>query len=321
MMQDPLVSVCCLTYNHKNYIKKALDGFVMQKTNFSFEVLAHDDASTDGTAEILREYEIKYPDLIKPIYQVENQYSKKQGPISVRFVYPKARGKYIALCEGDDYWIDENKLQIQIEYLENNPECSLCMHAALKVNKDGKSISKIRPYKENHLYAIDEVICPNNLVPPTASMVFRKDLLKLQPNFFTETPVGDTPLKLFLATQGPVFYIDKIMSAYRVCAVGSWTERMKKDNLMRDHHYNRMKEFYLKLDKYTDYKYSESISREIDKRTYSVLISNKKFKEAKQSYPELHYKNNFLVRLGMELAIFLPFLSSTLLRIKRMLIK
>lgn len=321
MMQDPLVSVCCLTYNHKNYIKKALDGFVMQKTNFSFEVLAHDDASTDGTAEILREYEIKYPDLIKPIYQKENQYSRKQGPISVRFVYPKARGKYIALCEGDDYWIHENKLQIQVEYLENNPECSLCMHAALKVNKDDIYLSIIRPYKEDHLYAIEEIICPNHLSPPTASMVFRKDSLKLLPKFFTETPVGDTPLKLFLATQGSVFYIDEIMSAYRVCAAGSWTERMKNDSLMRERHYNRMKEFYLKLDEYTDYRYSKSISMEINKRAYGALISKKMYKVAKESYPQLYNKNNFLVRLGMELAITLPFLSSTLLRIKRMFIK
>lgn len=321
-MQDPLVSICCTTYNHKNYIKKALDGFVMQNTNFSFEVLVHDDASTDGTAEIIREYEIKYPDLIKPIYQNENQYSKKQGLISSKFVYPKARGKYIALCEGDDYWLSENKLQIQIDYLENNPQCSLCMHASLMISEDGNFLSNtIRPYNKEHIYSIDEIISQDNPLPQTSSFVFRKNLLNLQPTCFTEVPVGDLPLRLFLATQGSVFYIDKFMSAYRVCAVGSWSEKMKYDSLLRERHYNGMKEFYLKLDEYTNYRYSKSISREIDKWTYSMLISKKMYREARESYPELYNKNSFLVRLGMELAIFLPFLSSTLLRIKRMLIK
>ena len=99
----PLVSICCITYNHAPYIRQCLDGFMMQQTNFTFEVLIHDDASTDGTADIIREYESKYPDIIKPIYQTENQYSKGVK-VSATFNFPRAKGKYIAMCEGDDYW-------------------------------------------------------------------------------------------------------------------------------------------------------------------------------------------------------------------------
>ena len=104
----PLVSIDCITYNHEAYISQALDGFLMQKTKFLFEVLIHDDLSTDGTADIIRKYEKKYPLIIKPIYQTVNQFSKGVE-ISKKFQFPRAQGKYIAICEGDDYWTNPNK--------------------------------------------------------------------------------------------------------------------------------------------------------------------------------------------------------------------
>ena len=126
-MSEVMVSVCCLVYNHEKYLRQCLDGFVNQKTNFKFEVLIHDDASTDSSAAIIREYEEKYPELIKPIYQTENQYSKKVK-IGITYQFPRVKGKYIALCEGDDYWTDPLKLQKQIDFLEANPEYSFCCH-------------------------------------------------------------------------------------------------------------------------------------------------------------------------------------------------
>src|SRR5690554_319935 len=104
-MKQPLVSICCLAFNHEKYIEICLEGFLFQKTTFPFEVLIHDDASTDRTAEIIKEYERKYPHIIKSIYQTQNQYSKGVGVNRV-FNFPRAQGKYIAMCEGDDYWTD-----------------------------------------------------------------------------------------------------------------------------------------------------------------------------------------------------------------------
>ena len=118
----PLVSILCDTFNHEKYISQALDGFIMQQTSFPFEIIVHDDASTDNTAQIIREYELKYPDLFVPIYQTENQFSKPEVNIWTDITFPKARGKYIALCEGDDYWTDPLKLQKQVDFLEENPE-------------------------------------------------------------------------------------------------------------------------------------------------------------------------------------------------------
>lgn len=123
----PMVTVACLAYNQEKFIRQALDGFVMQKTSFPFEVIVHDDASTDGTAEIIREFALNYPRIFKPIYQTENQFSKKQC-YPVEFVYAKARGKYIADCDGDDYWTDPEKLQKQVDFMEANPEYSICYH-------------------------------------------------------------------------------------------------------------------------------------------------------------------------------------------------
>jgi len=125
LSNTPIVSVACITYNHAKYIREAIESFLMQKTNFSYEILIHDDASTDGTDQIIKEYELKYPNLIFPTYQSENQFSKGVRRILATFVFPKCRGKYIALCEGDDYWTDPLKLQKQCEYLETNPEFGL----------------------------------------------------------------------------------------------------------------------------------------------------------------------------------------------------
>lgn len=123
----PLVSISCLTYNHAKYISQCLDGFLMQETEFPYEILIHDDASTDGTEEIIREYQAKYPLIIRPIYEEENQWLKgRRG--SPEFNFPRAKGKYIALCEGDDYWTDSSKLQQQVEILENNPSLSATCH-------------------------------------------------------------------------------------------------------------------------------------------------------------------------------------------------
>lgn len=118
----PLISIKCMTYNHQEYISQAIDGFLIQKTNFPFEVLIHDDASTDTTIDIIKEYQKYFPKIIKPIFENENQFKYRKHHEKINKVL---RGKYIAFCEGDDYWIDENKLQMQVDFLEGNPEYGL----------------------------------------------------------------------------------------------------------------------------------------------------------------------------------------------------
>lgn len=207
----PLVSISCITYNHAPYIRQCLEGFLMQKTNFKFEVLIHDDASTDGTEEIIREYKSRYPDIIKPIYEEENQWVKgRRG--SLTFNYPRAKGKYIALCEGDDYWTDPLKLQKQVEFLEAHPDFSMCFHGAEIVTDLGDVYKNLYKNLESREYSGEEIL--ENWIVPTASVILKnyKNKSILEDKRFV---FGDIVLFLWAAENGKIYCINEKMSVYR----------------------------------------------------------------------------------------------------------
>jgi len=212
-MQEPLVSICCLCYNHEPYIRECLDGFMMQKTNFTFEVLIHDDASTDNSVQIIREYESKYPDIIKPIYQTENQYSKGVGVTRV-FQFPRARGKYIALCEGDDYWIDPMKLQKQVDFLEDNEEYGL-IHTNFKIF----NVSTETTITNNGNFVdgqpFDEYLTGQFHIA-TLTTCFRKDLLeKIDTSYQKQNfKMGDYPMWIEMMRFSKFKYFPEITSIY-----------------------------------------------------------------------------------------------------------
>lgn len=213
----PLVSISCITYNHEPYIAQALDGFLMQKTDFPFEVLIHDDASTDRTADIIREYEAKFPKLIKPIYQTENQYSQGKTSVAETWNFPRAQGKYIALCEGDDYWIDENKLQMQVDFLEKNSEYGMCYTKAKQFIQNIQKISRVLFGK--NVKDFEDLLFNGNRIP-TLTTVFKKDLLD---NYLKDIYpqdkgwlMGDYPMWLYFAHESKVKFLDKVTSVYRV---------------------------------------------------------------------------------------------------------
>lgn len=143
MAETPLVSICCLSFNHAPYIRESLDGFLKQKTTFGVEILIHDDASTDGTDAIIKEYAEQYPDIIFPLYETVNQYSNGyKGKMDIAFNYSRAKGKYIAYCEGDDYWTDPLKLQKQVDFMESHPDYSVCFHRCTHLNSDVGQIQR-----------------------------------------------------------------------------------------------------------------------------------------------------------------------------------
>ena len=219
-MADPLVSIICITYNHEPYIRQCLDGFMMQKTNFPFEVLIHDDASTDKTADIIREYEARYPDVIKPIYQTENQYSKGVR-IGLTYLYPNAKGKYIAECEGDDYWTDPLKLQKQVDILEKNHESVLCTHRYLEIMDEADrgiySIGVGEYVKEYDLYAL---VTGQWYYQPLSVVFLRKALdLTLLEKFKSSV---DVSLLYALLKSGKGLYLNEVMGVYRRHTTGVW---------------------------------------------------------------------------------------------------
>ena len=217
-----MVSIRCATYNHANYIRQCLDGFVMQKTNFRFEAIVHDDASTDGTTEVVREYAEKYPDIIKPMYEVENQYSRNLAEMNKR-INDRLVGKYIAICEGDDYWIDPLKLQKQVDYLEEHPECTMtCNRTKLYSERDKAFIGEQYCLNENGTLRAEDAINRTGLYVPTCSILYRRQILDAYPDYCKKCLVGDYPLQIFCAMKGYIYYFNDAMSVYRRFNSNSW---------------------------------------------------------------------------------------------------
>lgn len=224
-----MVTIRCITYNHKPYIRQCLEGFVMQNTNFRFEAIVHDDASTDGTAAIIREYAEKYPDIIKPIYETENQYSKHDGSLD-RIMDAHMHGKYIALCEGDDYWTDPLKLQKQVDFLENHPGYSMCFHNAVKYYENYNRIELFNHLDKNCDLTIHDAV--HKWLVPTASMLLRRSVCINYPTWVRKIYSGDYTLILLAAMEGKIFYIHQIMSVYRINFEGmSASARMQGKNI------------------------------------------------------------------------------------------
>jgi len=211
---EPLISICCLCYNHELYIEDALQGFLSQDTDFAFEILIHDDASTDRSSDIIRAYEDRYPRIIKAVYQNENQYSKGVQ-VSVTFNFSRAQGQFIAMCEGDDYWTDKDKLQIQVDTMINRPELSGCFHMVKfqTFNTFSGFYYQIPP---KDIVSTRDIILQHYI--PTASVVYRKKMLMSvirETPQLSDFPVGDIPLSILMSKKGKIIFINKVMGVYR----------------------------------------------------------------------------------------------------------
>lgn len=279
-----LVSVCCVAFNHEKYIRTCLDGFVNQKTNFKYEVLVHDDASTDNTASIIKEYADKYPEIIKPILQKENQYSKGIW-IYEEHLFPKCTGKYIAYCEGDDYWCDENKLQKQVDVLEKNPDYLACVHQTKMVNLRKNKESNFARIKENGLVEISKVFEAGMPWHLSSLMAKKEFLLKKPPFCFVSKQIQDYPLAVFLSLQGQVYFLKDVMSVYRRFTEGSWSiYNTSKPNLLL---FREMREVLNLADEYSDYKYHKFMNKRISYFEYKLwrqtenlsILKNDRFKD------------------------------------------
>jgi len=319
------VNIWCLTYNHSKYIRQTLDGFFMQKTNFSWNIILFDDASTDGNQEIIKEYINKYPDKFIAILSEENYYSK--GKPKLPIIIPYFTGKYIASCEGDDYWTDPYKLQKQYDIMEANPQYSACYHNIIPIDKNGNIHSNYRsyPYRKEHIFdkaQLDLLQLPGQ----TATRFMRNVYTKLPPHalqsFINCKMYGDIKYALLLAQYGDIFYLEDAMTARR--SVGdegdSYTAKIHRGEIntyiQRYNTYTEMQHmlknafnkdfdpFTYKCDLLINLLYQACISRSIYKlKTFFTLLTQK-------DYP-------LLQKLVYIFSKFIKFISSNVLKTLR----
>lgn len=259
---SPEVTIICITYNQANYIRDALDGILLQKTSFPFELIIHDDASTDGTSEIVQEYADKYPDFIVTILQKKNRLS--MGESAIRdYAIPISRGRYVALCEGDDYWISRDKLQRQYDAMQSNSCASACIHNALILDYGHDSLYLTEPFGVDREKGMEQIILEGGgRINPTASFFFRKELLGTPIN---GAPVGDHFYLMDFASKGPIIWFAEPMSVYRLMSKGSWSTKQSSQSIAQHRKYH---DSYVRaleqVDEISHNLYAEAIKRRIE---------------------------------------------------------
>jgi len=277
-LDKPVVSICCVTYNHETYIEDALEGFLSQETDFPFEIIIHDDCSTDKTTQILNEYLEKYPNIIKLIIQTENQWSKGIRILPV-LVVPEARGKYIALCDGDDYWIDFEKLQSQVTLMQDHPDINISYHSVYKHSWFENRISCALSKDERvNIVPAEKVIMGGGAFMPTPTIMVKTSVLKNLPRWFYEhCPVGDYYIQVISSIKNGALFMPKAMACYRVNVPGSWT--VSQANKKRDIWLHKTYQALNEMNRYYNEEYKAPISKiftvflitEMKNESYSVF--------------------------------------------------
>jgi glycosyltransferase involved in cell wall biosynthesis len=271
-MDNIKVTVYCITYNHVDLIAKALDGFIMQKTNFKYEVLIHDDCSTDGTTEILKRYETKYPELLRIVYEKENQYSKGTRISSI--MQPLIRGDYVARCEGDDYWTDPDKLQKQFDFMEAHKEVALSVHSAIEHNLiTGKKYKIPSEQKESKAVPIEDIIAYGGGHFPTCSFMYNRKMFQLDYDKWGDGICGDHRIILQAALSGKqVYYIDDCMAVHTYLYKGSWSQRHESNlELMKEFRKKAINSM-INFNEDTNYKYNEAVQKYIKKIKFLLEV-------------------------------------------------
>lgn len=256
--ETPLVSVFCITYNQVHYIEETVNGILRQETDFPFELIIHDDASTDGTAELLKRLSER-DKRIKLIIEKENQYNNPNISYFRDIFLPRSAGKYLASCEGDDCWLDPGKLQRQVEYMEEHPDCTMvCSRARVIDGVNEKSLGYFGYGEEDCRLGVTDLLKKWEI--PTASILYRKkDAVEYVNSWTFEKPVGDFPRAVYLADRGYIFYSSSVDTVYRFSVPNSWTTSIKHSRSKKVENAYRWLDMLSEIDRATLGKYHQEI--------------------------------------------------------------
>jgi glycosyltransferase involved in cell wall biosynthesis len=261
VVEKPMVSVVMIAYNVESYIRQAIESILMQRVNFSFEIVVGEDCSTDGTRDILLQYAAKHPNVVRPLLREKNLGMNTNFFSTLR----EHRGKYVALLDGDDYWTSPDKLQKQVDFLEAHPDYSICFHNVMVVYEGGNPAphpfhmhgrkTQLQRPVPRETSAVEDLLGGNFI--QTCSAVFRSGLIREIPDWFLMMPTFDWPLHVCNASHGPVRYLDEIMGAYRVHSGGMWSSNMSAFRRIED--VDRMLQAYAFIDQHFDGRYRQFI--------------------------------------------------------------
>ena len=300
-----MVSVLIMVYNHEKYLEECLNSIVNQKTNFKYEILVHDDCSTDNSKKIIEKFHNKYPSKIIPLYEEENQYSKGVKIIEDLLI-PKMKGKYFCFCEGDDYWVDNSKLQKQYVFLEKNKEYKFCVHNSIIVDKDSKVIRKKIVLKDGGDLNCEDFITGGGGFVCTNSIFACSSLAKKLPKYFDYMSF-DYIWQVYLSSCGKTYCLSDIMSAYRFRSGESWTERINKDKTKLINHFEKVNKVLEMINIDTNNKYDESIKKVIISNKFNILRLQHNFKQMHQEpYIELWKKLSKGKKMKYLIGEFMP---------------
>lgn len=300
---EPIVSIKCKTYNHEQYIERAIDSFLAQETCFPFEIVVYDDASTDSTPDIIKRYEKKYPNIMRPLYGKENMYSKRDGSLE-KEINKNIRGKYVALCEGDDYWCDGNKLQKQFDFMEDHEECSMCVHNTMYHYTDNIAKDKsFNSWPALHKLTEEEVFFGWHV--HTSSYFFRRDK-NFYPDIMNGFWSGDYALLTLAIYYGDVYALSEVMSVYRTNVASGVTVQNTRKGYGYFMSCVKARIDYLKrYNKYTNFKFDDIVKARISECTIKSSDCKEELIAAGRQMSKSRYYKKYIADLSL-----LPYLKA-----------
>ncbi len=297
-MKSPLVSISLVVYNQEDYLAQAIESCLMQKVNFDYEIIIHDDKSSDRSSEIILDYAKAYPDIIIPIIQQENQFSKGTE-VNAYLVIPRAKGKYIAFLEADDYWIDEGKLQYQVDFLENNPHVAMCFTATKRIFQGKDREPEIKRYRNHHsACSIKDIIFQGGNLVDMGSAMIRASVFEDLPDWYSNIQVWDITMPLLSSLHGEVYYLNRVTSVYRYETPGSWTQTNVKNIEKRKNTLVKSIKTLDEFDDFTNFEHRKLIRKKNEVKIIELLLLSSPDKENKNIfYPKLSLKSKLIYNM------------------------
>jgi glycosyltransferase involved in cell wall biosynthesis len=271
-MENPLVSISLVVFNQEDYLRQAIESCLMQNVEFNYEIIIHDDKSTDNSAKIIQEFAINYPEMIVPIIQTENQFSKGTEIIS-KYIVPKAKGKYIAFLEADDFWDDPQKLQNQTDFMETHPNVSMCFTATKRFKATNPEKYKIKRYRNrDSVVSPEDVILIGGPLVDMCSVMTKSSVFANIPDWYYSSRMWDNTVPLLSTIHGEIQYLNVVTAAYRENTPGSYTQNNKIYNEKRINHIRTTLTLLESFNRSTNFAYQKYVNRKMNVISNGLLL-------------------------------------------------